>query len=177
MKSRRVSVRRIALAIGTLAVSTVFAWHAQPLVHGNEAAINVIVTVFSILAGFLVGIIAVVGDVALLTPGSWRAVEINRNAVVNKLIRHKWLFVAYLMTLGLIFASMLLQKNWPSTTLWIERVYLTLGFVAFFCSVELPASLMRAQIERIDFEIEARRQQVGIPTPPPTPPGKDVGPK
>jgi hypothetical protein len=55
-----------------VALSLVFSWVGQPLIHGNQSAIDVIVTVFSILAGFLVAIIAIIGDPASIPKGSWR---------------------------------------------------------------------------------------------------------
>jgi hypothetical protein len=79
--------------------------YGQPLIHENELAINVIVTVFSILAGFLVAIMSIMGEPGVFLSRTWRASELNRKNVVNRLIRQKWMFYLYLVTLGLILAA------------------------------------------------------------------------
>lgn len=154
----KISYSKIVAFILILIVSATFAFYAQPLMHGNEAAINVIVTVFSILAGFLVAIIAVVGDPALLPPGSWRSAEIERVRLDRRLIRHRTLFMAYLLTLGLVFLSLLASKSYSLFNIWLERVYLFLGMLAFVYSLRLPGVLIDAQRERINSIIENRRE-------------------
>lgn len=53
-------MRRIGLPI-TFALAVLSAYFLQPLVSGNKDAINTIVTVFSILAGFLIAVITFIG--------------------------------------------------------------------------------------------------------------------
>jgi len=132
------------------------------MIHGNDQAVNVIVTVFSVLAGFLVAIIAVVGDPLLLPPGTWRAAQIERDKLDNRLIRHKWLFVAYLITLALIFVDLLVAKVLPGWGVWLERLFLFFATFSFLLSLQLPNTLMQAQKERIDAVIEHRRRIDGI---------------
>lgn len=154
--------RKVALFAAIVFLSAVLAYLGQPLIHGNANAVNVVVTVFSVLAGFLVAIIAIVGDVTVMTPGSWRAVEMNRRLAVTRLNRHKHLFLLYLVTLALIFVSLLFDKAWASATVWLERFYLGFGTLAFCLSLRLPSTLMGAQLERIELEIEARRREANI---------------
>lgn len=47
----------------------------QPWIHENERAINVIVTSFSILAGFLIAIMTIIGDPAISFWRSWRGYD------------------------------------------------------------------------------------------------------
>ena len=47
----------------------------QPWIHENERAINVIVTSFSILAGFLIAIRTIIGDPAIFFWRSWRGYD------------------------------------------------------------------------------------------------------
>jgi hypothetical protein len=56
---------------------------------------------FSILSGFLVAIIAIAGDPMLFTPGTWRIAEAERDKVIARLVKKKYLFVLYITTLGL----------------------------------------------------------------------------
>lgn len=147
----------------SIAIGGLVAWLGQPLIHENDQAINVIVTVFSVLAGFLVAIIAIVGDPILLPPGSWRAAEMEREKLTRRLIRHRWLFVLYLLTLAVVFLAFLFssEENAAIVT-WLERAFLFFGAVAFLLSLALPGALMRVQSERIDAVIEHRRAEDGI---------------
>ena len=108
----------------------------QPLIHGNSNATGIIVTVFSVLAGFLVGIIALIGEPsAVASRNSWRFTELNRQGVSQRLARNRWMFLLYLLTLTLIFVASLLEKiaePWVSAMLpWLERTYLGLAVMAF----------------------------------------------
>jgi MFS family permease len=149
----------IAGAIGACA--------SQPYIDPNSDAVLIVITVFTVFAGFLVAIIAVLGDPVLLPEGSWRAAEIRRDTVERRLIWHSWLFTAYLATIGLLFAGVVLSKaQLPASHLWIkdwvERAYLFFGITSFLLSFALPWTLMVIQRRRVDAEIEQRRQDEGI---------------
>jgi hypothetical protein len=152
--------RKVAFLAFTVAFSLVFSWAGQPLIHGNQSAIDVIVTVFSILAGFLVAIIAIIGDPASIPKGSWRVAELKAPLIDEKINKQKWLFTGYLVTLGLIFASLLVSKSSAQLSTILEHIYLFLSSLAFIYSLKLPGFLSRIQRERVNDEIEARRKQV-----------------
>lgn len=130
----------------------------QPHIHNNQDAINIIVTVFSILAGFLVAIITIVGDPGSLPNGSWRAARLGSERTYNRLTRKKWLFILYLFTLALIFTTVLIKGKNPIVELWLERIYLFLAVYAFTLSFQLPSALLKLQQERIEQEIEFRKE-------------------
>ncbi len=154
--------KRTGFIIFAAIVAVASAYFGQPLVHENEQAINFLVTFFSILAGFMVAIITIVGDPVLLPSGTWRTAEMNRDKLENRLIRHKWLFILYLITLTLVFFSMLLNKNCPQITIWLERGFLFFGVFALILSMSLPGSLIKIQRERIEIEIEIRKEKEDI---------------
>ncbi len=79
----------IGLTVLAALLGVAGAYYGQPLVHGNDQATSIIVTVCSILVGFLVAIIAIIGDPLLVPPGSWRIAEGNRQKTVQRLTRHK----------------------------------------------------------------------------------------
>lgn len=164
MKIMNITLEGKKLKIGILAfmLASFASYYGQPLIHNNAQAISLITTVFSILAGFLVAIIAITGDPALLPPGTWRAAEMEREKIGRRLIRHEWLFTLYLATLCLIFISLLLQKVCPQITIWLERIYLFFGVLAFSLSLQLPSVLIKIQRERIDSVIEHRRTKDNI---------------
>jgi hypothetical protein len=131
------------------------------LIHDNHDAVEVIVTVFPILAGFLVAIMTIVGDPSVFGGRSWRAAELAMDPTYRSLVRQKWLFLLYLITVAGVFAAALLKKKWPMTTEIIERVYFGLAVGAFVLSLSLPGSLMRIQLERHEAMIARRRSGRG----------------
>ncbi len=157
--SYRIDYQKIKYAIAIALYSCVGAFYGQPLIHKNDNALNIIVTVFSILAGFLVAIITVIGDPKSLPSGSWRRARLGSEVLYNRLTRHRLLFLMYLTTLLLIFVATLLKNKYPLVDLWIERIYLFFAIAAFSLSFQLPTSLMNLHKERIENEIESRREQ------------------
>ena len=131
--------------------------YGQPLIHGNDQAAQVIVTVFTVLAGFLVAIISIMGDPSVLLPGSWRIASKQRSAMRRRLQRQRLLFYVYLVTLGLIFATMLVRDVAPAVTAIFERAYLGLAVAGFIWSLGLPSALMSIQEQRVDAAVEARK--------------------
>ncbi len=47
-------------------ISAFLAWKGQPFVHGNEKAVDLIINVFAILAGFLIAIMTLFSDMRLM---------------------------------------------------------------------------------------------------------------
>lgn len=152
--------KRIRLFLAFASVSALAGWAGQPLVHGNQEAVGVIVNVFSILAGFLVTIMTLLGEPMLFRGATWRSEAVKRSNVYRRLVRHKWLFVLYLMVLGLIFVTTLITKKFPDhcTVQWIERLYLAMATFAFCLSLTLPSRLMNLQLARFDELVEAKKK-------------------
>ncbi|MCV0371688.1 hypothetical protein [Filomicrobium sp.] len=138
-----------------LAGVAVFLWGGE-LIRGNERATGVIVTVFSILAGFLIAVMTLLGDQSML-PGSWRFASVYKTRIRAKLTRQKWLFCLYLVTLAIIFVSSLLGEKHQEVLVWLERVYFGLATTAFTLSFRLPWTLMAIQMDRLDAVVESRR--------------------
>ncbi|MAY63208.1 MAG: hypothetical protein CML29_13450 [Rhizobiales bacterium] len=150
--------RIIPLGYGLFAAAAgiVAACYGSHLIHDNEAAQNVIVTVFSILAGFLIAIMTLLGDQSVL-PGSWRIAEQSKISIKSKLTRQKWLFYCYLVTLSLIFINTLIEAKYPCASLYLERLYFGFATTSFILSFKLPSTLMSVQTDRIEAVISARR--------------------
>lgn len=140
-------------------ISAFVGWYGQPFVHGNEEARSVIVNVFSILAGFLITVMTLLGEPGLFRGRTWRSDAVRRKNVHRRLLRHKILFLAYLVTLGLIFVTTILADQKPEgrCVLWLERIYLFTAVFAFLCSLILPSRLMSLQLAQFDEMVEARR--------------------
>lgn len=153
---------RLLYFIFSITCGAAASYYGQPYIHNNDKAINIIVTVFSILAGFLVAIMTLLGDPGGYTTRTWRFFELKKSTVFNKLVRQKWLFVTYLITLGLIFISSMVEKRFPQAAVYLEYGYLGVAITAFMLSLKLPSSLMNIQLSRHDELIEAKRKASGI---------------
>lgn len=147
----------IGYVLVSLVCGVVGGYLGQPLVHENPDANEIVITLFSILAGFLVAIMTLVGDTSLFSAISPRAHEGMRTTVLARLARQKWLFYSYLGTLGFLFLSTLTGANWPAVKIWTERLYLGLAIFAFLLSLRLPSLLLKLQLERHDLMIEEKR--------------------
>jgi len=150
----------------------------QPLI--NEKALDLLVNIYSILAGFLIGVIALIGDPSSLPSGSWRIAESSTKNVFRNLQGTKNLLSIYLLTLFLIFMYKLLSVSGVETILnnygitsidksllqtlkvWFEMGILFFSFVAFSYSFRLPAKLFSIQQQRVNKEIENRRKDANI---------------
>ena len=158
MSGIRERISPIAYGTVALALGIASGWYGQDLVHDNEKARDVIVTVFSILAGFLIAIMTLMGDQSVL-PGSWRIAKAEGDKIRLKLIRQKWLFYFYLVTLSLIFVHTLVEKKCPQVAEWVERGYFGFAVTSFILSFKLPSTLMSVQTDRINAVIGARKEQ------------------
>tara|TARA_Y100000588_G_scaffold301948_1_gene324036 strand:- start:271 stop:810 length:540 start_codon:yes stop_codon:yes gene_type:complete len=173
-KYRRKSIYLLLTIIGSGAFSVLF----QPLL--TDKALDVLVNIYSILAGFLVGVIALIGDPGSLPTGGWRVAESSTKNTFRKLNSTKNLLYVYLITLFAIFSYKLLAvpatvdlvKGLPfgaealpylsGVKVHVEQLILFLSFVAFSYSFTLPNSLFNIQKKRVEKEIENRREQANI---------------
>lgn len=138
-----------------------FIW-GKCLIHKNQEAINVIVTIFSVFAGFMVGLIALTADPANISKrNSWQFAQLWKPTVKNRIIRQLLLFELYLLTLALIFITILF-KNTFGWIQWVERAWLALAVLAFILSFSIPWSISKIQMERYDKTIEEQRKQANI---------------
>ena len=160
-----------AVFILCLVCGVATAWLAQPYVHNNSDAKTTIVTVLTVLAGFMIAIITVLGDPAYIPDGSWRTVEIRRDNIENKIIRHAWLFVLYLISIAVLFVGIIVSKI-PRSDVWqpihsswkliekaIDWTYIVAGVTSFMLSFTLPFSLRKIQMERLRIEAERRKHE------------------
>ena len=158
----RIDWKRTIFIVVAIAAGVAGGFYGQPFIHGNERAINVIVTVFSILAGFLVAVMTIMADPTGFVTKSWRYAEVARPAIYQKLLRQKYMFILYLSVLGLIMFESLIEKKMPTTSAILEQIYFGLAVSAFILSLGLPNTLMKIQMDRHDEMIETRRKSAGI---------------
>lgn len=157
-------IRIIVFAI-CAAISSAAACYGEPLVRHNTDAILILTTVFTVFAGFLVAVITVLGDPALLPEGSWRVVEGRRDGIERGLILHVSLFVSYLLAIGILFAGIIVRDAdgvSEVVKIWIGRAYLFVGVMSFLFTFGLAKSMLSFQMARLDAEGKRRRKAAGL---------------
>jgi hypothetical protein len=156
--------RLLGIALCIL-IGGVSAYYVQPFVGHNADVILVVVTIFSVFAGFLIATITIIGDPVMIREGSWRIAESGRDDMRSRLIWHIALLFLYLLTLGLLFAGVVLDKALDEQSYIRQTVqlgYLFFGITSFLLTFALPIALLRMQQARYDAEIERRRGEAGI---------------
>lgn len=167
--SRGVAWGRLALlASGMAAGGAMLRW-GHTLTDGNSDALRVLVTAFSILVGFLIAVITMAGDPRTLYPGSWRVASAHQREIRLALRRYQLLFYAYLTVILLILLSQLFGRLAVETpaVLWLDRASLSLGVAALIWSFGLPTRLIRVQMDRLQDEVDNRKETAKSPSPPP----------
>jgi hypothetical protein len=158
-------MNRVAFVLLCCLIGGFSSYYAQPAVHQNPDLVLVIITVFTVFAGFLIAIITIIGDPIMIPQGSWRISELGRDRMDNRLFWHIVLFFLYLLTIALLFVGVILEKTLPdhdTWKTWIERTYLFLAVNSFLLTFALPTSLLKIQRARYDAETERRRRKAHI---------------
>lgn len=160
---REIDKSRVGVFAAVVVVSGLVGWYGQPFVHANDEARGVIVNVFSILAGFLITVMTLLGEPGLYRGRTWRSEAVKRSNVYQRLVRHKWLFIAYLIVLALVFLTTVVAKRDPNAVAVtvLEGFYLGFATLAFIYSLMLPSRLLNLQLARFDELVESRRKGDG----------------
>lgn len=164
---RKVSKWKIVKFLFSAVLCTAVAYFGQPSISGKSDAINVLVTIYSVLAGILIAIITLIGDPAILdVDGSWRKTYLSSKLPKVRLLRLKLIFQTYLITLLLVFIAYLIPvKDFPNAKLWIERFLLFFAALALLFSFRLPGVVVEVQRSRLDKKIKEQMKKEGINTP------------
>jgi len=127
--------------------------------HGNEAAANVLVTIFSVLAGFMIAVIAIAGDGAVLRRRDWRQDTFFLNEARKQLTRYRIMFHIYLIVPALVFLAQLELDWYAGTQAAVEYALLFLAAFALLWSFSLPGEMTQAYVRKLKQAIEDQRQQ------------------
>lgn len=161
--SSKVSVRKACIFVCYVVLASGFAWYFQPRYHGNGNAMTVLVTVFSILAGFLVAVMAIVSNDRALRGKNWRQNTFYLQQIRRELRLHGLLFYLYLVVLALSFLTEL-NLGWPCLMqVSLERFMLFLACLAMLFSFMLPGHLTNRHIKDLEHLIRAQREKDNAP--------------
>ena len=156
---RDIAYGRIIFILVGLLLGGVILWFGGPLTAGNIDALQILVMAFSILVGILIAIITAFGEPRDLHAGSWRIASAHRRFKLRNIDRCVILFYVYLVVICLAFASALLNRIASEVAIvhWVERFTLSAGVTALFWSFGLPEAIRGMQKDRLDREVDRRR--------------------
>ena len=151
---------RLAFIVAGIVPAAFLFWRGPAISDGvTSPTLGILATVFSILAGFLMAVITMLGDPRGVYMGSWRTASAHRRQIKNALQRFVMLFYAYLATILAAFAAALLEEYDAGgiCVSWVRHFALSLGFATLVWSFSLPIVIFRTQMNRLDEEVEERR--------------------
>jgi len=160
----RVSAKKsgggLSVYLSICAISAAFlSFVFRPSFHGNETAANVLVTIFSVLAGFMIAVIAIAADGAILRRKDWRQDAFYLSEARKQLTRYRLMFHIYLIVPALVFLAQLELSWYPGTQAAVEYLLLFLAAFALLWSFSLPGEMTQAYVRKLKQAIDDQRQQ------------------
>ncbi|MEQ1938220.1 hypothetical protein ABMA46_08195 [Mesorhizobium sp. CN5-321] len=152
--------RRTIKIVLALLLSAFVGYWFQPSIANSPEAVNTVVTIFSILAGFLIAVITFIAEPTLSRAKDWQELQLMKSTIQRQLFRQKVLFFLYLVTLGIALAMFLVPKDQTEILWWLQASFLSLATFVFLASFALPGSLMKIQMERYEAALEDTKPQV-----------------
>lgn len=159
LPKRSISRVKVLSFLLSVELSAVFAYYLQPHYHDNSNALTVLATIFSILAGFIVAVLAMVSDERALRGASWRQDVIYLELIKFDLRQHRTIFYLYLIVLSLAFVCSIKVPLPELIQIWGERALLFLAFFAMLRSFSLPGIISRRQLEHLEKLIKDRQDR------------------
>lgn len=150
---------RILKLLVALVISLFIGVRFQPMVANNANAVNTVVTIFSILAGFLIAVITFIAEPTLRQAKNWQELQLMKKTIQRRLLRQKILFFLYLLTLGVALTMFLTPKTMTQFLVVLETLFLGLAAFVFIASFSLPGSLTRFQMDRYEAALENAKPQ------------------
>ncbi|MEW7006748.1 hypothetical protein [Lentilitoribacter sp. EG35] len=151
---------RLIKLFAALIFSAFVGYKFQPEISGNKDAINTIVTIFSILAGFLIAIITLISEPILRQAKDWTELQGMKSTIRRKLLRQNMLFFLYLLTLGLALIMFVVPSTMVDVQKYMQMGFLGLATFVFLASFTLPGSLLKIQMDRYDAELNEEKPEV-----------------
>ncbi|MEO1370047.1 MAG: hypothetical protein AAFX50_22935 [Acidobacteriota bacterium] len=146
-------------AVAALSASAAVSYFGQAHIQKNQLALSMLVTSFTVLAGFQISVLGILGDPALLPQGTnWRDAQLAKPELVRQIDAHFLLLSAFVATLLLVLGSVVAEPQSIARRV-VEHVYLFMGSAAAFYSMRLPWILREVQVRRLEAAITERKRE------------------
>ncbi|MFU2059266.1 hypothetical protein ACLSZY_06755 [Avibacterium volantium] len=159
--ARKIDIQKVLTFIVIVLVSGIISYFAQPYIHDNKEAVNLIVNVFSIPAALLVAIMTLFSDFSINNKTNWREISLQKQTIRARSTRNKHLFHCYLIVFISVFISILLGKSKDALhqeiVKYAEYTYLYFASFALGYSLYLPNKIYQLKTEKLDNAIRERK--------------------
>jgi hypothetical protein len=152
-----ISYSRISFFIIAFSISGVSCVYFGDELRVSEKPSEYIGVTFSILAASLFAVVSIVGDPSMLLPGNWRVGWESVKSIQIELQRLNFLFVWYLVTLGLLVATEIIDHAKWTNAYFVFNIFAFFATFGFLISLGLPFELARIQRNRLQHEINQRK--------------------
>ena len=147
MSNQKISFKKVIQSLVVVCLSLVVSYHLQPMLESKPRLVSTFVTIFSILAGFLIAIMIFVVDPIVRKAKSWDELQGMEPVVFIRLNRCKYLFYLYLLSLCLAVAVDLVPNEHEALHKWLQIAFLTFSITVLIASFGLPKRLISIQME------------------------------
>lgn len=141
-----------------IVVSVLISGLTTPFLVSNKEAVSIVVTAFSILAGFLMGMVSFVTDPAGFYPGDWKILSKQKAIIETRLVRQQALFYLYLTSILFIVLALCIEDKCYLKS-FLEYGFVFLTSLSFIFSFSIPRWMKIYQVEKIDVLIQHRKEE------------------
>ncbi|MBL4645271.1 MAG: hypothetical protein JKY99_02300 [Rhizobiales bacterium] len=122
----------------------------------NDKLSEYVAVVFSILAASLFAVVSIIGNPSMIMPGGSRHAWTSALDIQRELQKFNYLFVWYLLTLGLLVASEFVEHIHRFKLYWLTNFFVFFAVFGFLISLFVPSEFARIQHRRLQQEINSR---------------------
>lgn len=130
----------------------------QPAYHEKPDAMTALVTVFTVLAGFMLAVIALAADGRNLRRKDWRQDTYFLKEIRDRLARYRMMFHLYLAVPALAILTYIGPAWGNDTQKLAEGFVLFLAIFALLWSFRIPGEITSAHVRQLQTAIKEQRE-------------------
>jgi hypothetical protein len=131
----------------------------QPAYHGKSDAMTALVTVFTVLSGFMLAVIALAADGRNLRRRDWKQDTYFLREIRDRLARYRIMFHLYLVVPALAILAHI-EPAWGKGVQSIaEGLVLFLAIFALLWSFRIPGEITSAYVKQLQQAIKDHRDE------------------
>ncbi len=129
----------------------------QPAYHGKADAMTALVTVFTVLAGFMLAVMALAADGRNLRRRDWRQDTYFLREIRDRLARYRMMFHLYLLIPALAIVTFIAPAWGEGAQRFAEGFVLFLSIFALLWSFRIPGEITSAHVRQLQTAIKEQR--------------------
>lgn len=130
----------------------------QPAYHDKADAMAALVTVFTVLAGFMLAVMALAADGRNLRRRDWRQDTYFLKETRDRLARYRMMFHLYLLVPALAILTFIGPTWGDDVQRYAEGIVLFLAIFALLWSFRIPGEITSAHVRQLQAAIKDQRE-------------------